>query len=88
MTTNERARLVAWPRPPAIAETTTTRLTADQLLTASQLATRWQVPASHVYRLTREGKLPAVKLGRYWRYRRDQIEQWELARFDIGREGA
>jgi hypothetical protein len=31
---------------------------ADRLLTAEQLATRWQVPKSHVYRLTREGPDP------------------------------
>lgn len=49
-----------------------------QLLTADQLAERWQVPKSHVYRLTREGEIPAVKLGRYYRYRLDQIERFEL----------
>lgn len=48
-----------------------------QLLTADQLAERWQVPKSHVYRLTREGAVPAVKLGRYYRYRLDAIERFE-----------
>ena len=48
------------------------------LLDAEQLAERWQVPKSHVYRLTREGKVPAVKLGRYYRYRLDAINEWEL----------
>jgi len=36
------------------------------------------VPKSHVYRLTREGTIPAVKLGRYYRYRLDAIERWEI----------
>ena len=49
-----------------------------QLLTADQLAERWQVPKSHVYRLTREGSIPAVKLGRYYRYRLDAIEAFEV----------
>jgi excisionase family DNA binding protein len=49
-----------------------------QLLTAEQLAERWQVPKSHVYRLTRDGAIPSVKLGRYYRYRLDAIEAWEL----------
>lgn len=48
-----------------------------QLLTAEQLAERWQVPTSHVYRLTRTDLIPAVKLGRYYRYRLDAIERWE-----------
>ena len=47
------------------------------LLTAEDLAERWQVPSSHVYRLTRSGRLPAVKLGRYYRYRLDAIEHFE-----------
>lgn len=51
---------------------------SGQLLTADQLAERWQVPKSHVYRLTREGKIPVVELGRYKRYRLDAIERFEL----------
>jgi excisionase family DNA binding protein len=49
-----------------------------QLLTADQLAQRWQVPKSHVYRLTRDRAIPAVKLGRYYRYRIDAIERFEI----------
>jgi excisionase family DNA binding protein len=48
-----------------------------QLLTAEQLAARWQVPKSHVYRLAREGQIPTVELGRYRRWRLDAIEQFE-----------
>jgi len=53
--------------------------TTRGLLTAADLAERWQVPASHVYSLTRRGALPVVRLGRYYRYRLDAIERWELA---------
>lgn len=53
------------------------RVTAHQLLTADQLAERWQIPKSHVYRLTREGAIPAVKLGRYYRYCIDAIQAFE-----------
>lgn len=65
-----------------------TGVTAAQLLTAEQLAERWQVPASHVYRLTRGGKVPVVKLGRYYRYRLDAIESFELGGLDAQREAA
>jgi excisionase family DNA binding protein len=54
-------------------------LNRDQLLTAEELAERWQVPAAHVYRLAREGRIPVVRLGRYRRFRRDAIERFELA---------
>jgi excisionase family DNA binding protein len=49
----------------------------EKLLTAEQLAERWQVKPSHVYRLTRVGQIPCVPLGRYYRYRLDLIEQFE-----------
>jgi excisionase family DNA binding protein len=51
---------------------------AAQLLTAVQLAERWQVQPSHVYRLAREGKIPTVELGRYRRWRLEAIEMVEL----------
>lgn len=51
---------------------------ADQLLTADELAARWQVELAHVYRLTRRGEIPAVKLGRYYRYHPDAIRRFEL----------
>jgi hypothetical protein len=35
------------------------------LLTAEQVAARWQVSTAHVYRLARDGKVPTVAIGRY-----------------------
>jgi excisionase family DNA binding protein len=49
-----------------------------RVMTPEQLAARWSVPKSHVYRLTREGRIPVVKLGRYYRYRLDEIERFEI----------
>ena len=49
------------------------------LLTAADLAARWQVSEGYVYNLTRRGLLPVVRLGRYYRYRLDAIEEWEFA---------
>ncbi len=63
-------------------------MSAGQLLTADQLADRWQVPKSHVYRLTRDGTIPAVKLGRYYRYRLDQIEAFETGQPTTTKEAA
>jgi excisionase family DNA binding protein len=50
---------------------------SDRLLTPEQLADRWQVRRSQVYRLTREGRIPTVPVGRYYRYRLDAIERFE-----------
>ena len=48
-----------------------------QLLRAEDLAERWQVPTSQVYRLARDGKIPVVELGRYKRFQLDAIEKFE-----------
>lgn len=48
-----------------------------RLMTADELAERWQVPKAHVYRLSREGGLPTIKLGKYYRYALPQIEAFE-----------
>jgi excisionase family DNA binding protein len=50
---------------------------ASRLLTADELADRWQVSKAHVYRLAREGRVPTVPIGRYYRFRVTSIESWE-----------
>lgn len=45
----------------------------DRLLTAGELADLLGVPETWVREHTRNGHLPAVKLGRYWRYRLDSV---------------
>ena len=54
----------------------------DPLLTAEQLADRWQVPKAHVYALSRRDVIPVVRLGKYYRYRLDAIEAFELGEHD------
>lgn len=64
------------PQPPRSAAAAPSPEQAS-LLSAEQLATRWQVPKAHVYRLAREGFLPTVRLGRYMRWRPEAIEAFE-----------
>lgn len=52
-------------------------VTAKQLLTADDLATRWQLKKSQIYRLERAGKLPSVRLGRYRRFLLEKVEEFE-----------
>jgi excisionase family DNA binding protein len=46
----------------------------DRLLTADDVAEILSVPKSWVYAETRAGRLPYVKLGRYYRYAEESIE--------------
>jgi len=54
-------------------------VTTTLLLTAEQLAARWQISTAAVYRLARDGAIPFVALGRYRRFRVESIEAWERA---------
>jgi excisionase family DNA binding protein len=47
-----------------------------RLLTADQVAELLQVPKGWVYAQTRSGHVPAVRLGRYYRYRPEAIRKW------------
>jgi excisionase family DNA binding protein len=46
------------------------------LLTAEQVSEILQVPERWVYQGARDGRIPHVKLGRYVRFEREQIEEW------------
>lgn len=67
----------AHPRQPAAVPPAADRMESQRLLTAEDLAARWQVPKAHVYRLARDGRLPDVKLGRYRRFRLDAVAEFE-----------
>lgn len=49
---------------------------SDRLLTAGEVADFLAVKESWVREATRDGRLPHLRLGRYRRYRREDIERW------------
>lgn len=53
-----------------------TRDASDRLLDAHEVAVRLGLPVSWVYAQTRAGRIPTVRLGRYYRYRMTAIEAW------------
>lgn len=48
--------------------------TRQRLLTAHQLQRLLHVDASTIYRMAADGRLPAIKVGRQWRFPADEIE--------------
>lgn len=46
------------------------------LLTAEEVAELLGVTTAWVYAQSRAGAIPTVKLGRYYRYRREAIDRW------------
>jgi Helix-turn-helix domain len=62
---------------------------SSEILTAEQLAARWQVKVAWVYAKTRKGEIPKLPLpGRYYRYRLDVIEAFERGDLDSTEEAA
>lgn len=49
---------------------------SDRLLTAAEVAAFLAVKESWVREATRDGRLPHLRLGRYRRYRLEDIERW------------
>ena len=49
-----------------------------RVLTVRELARYLRVHQSKVYRLLREQKLPAFKVGADWRFNREEIERWMI----------
>ncbi len=47
-----------------------------EMLTAKEMQTLLQVDRSTIYRMAESGQLPALKVGKQWRFPADQIENW------------
>jgi excisionase family DNA binding protein len=49
---------------------------AGDVLTIEELADYLKVSKSTLYKLAQEGKVPAQKVGRHWRFHRETIDRW------------
>ncbi len=47
-----------------------------EILTIDEVAEYLKIPKSTVYKLAQEGKIPAQKVGRHWRFHKDAIDGW------------
>ena len=54
----------------------TTGSPGAKLLAADEVAEILGVATSWIYAQSRAGTIPTVKLGRYYRYRREAVERW------------
>ncbi len=46
------------------------------IFTVEELAVYLRIPKSTLYKLAQEGRLPAQKVGRHWRFRKEAIDKW------------
>ena len=47
-----------------------------QIMTLRQVAGYLGLHVMTVYKLTREGRVPAAKIGGQWRFKRDVLDEW------------
>ena len=48
----------------------------DMLLNVKQVAEYLQLKESTIYSWAQDGKIPAIKIGRTWRFRRKDLDTW------------
>ena len=53
-------------------------------LTVDEVAQRFHVNATTVYRLVQRGRIPAFKIGNQWRFSETRLEQWIADRERLG----
>ena len=53
-------------------------------LTIEDVAKRFGVNVTTVYRLVQQGKLPAFKIGNQWRFSETRLEEWVADRERVG----
>lgn len=50
----------------------------DAVMNADEASAWLKIPKSTLYKLCSDGELPAVKVGRHWRFHRNTLERWLL----------
>ena len=58
----------------------------SRILTAKEVADYLRCHISTVYRLAKNGKLPAFRLGADWRFREDALQNWLDAELKSGHD--
>ena len=51
-------------------------LEMDKWLTLQQIANYLQMSTSSIYKMAQAGKIPTYKVGRQWRFKREEIDEW------------
>jgi len=51
-------------------------LNVEKWLTLEQIAEYLQMSTSSIYKMAQAGKIPAYKVGRQWRFKKEEIDRW------------
>ncbi len=56
------------------------------VMTVHDVSRYLRLSEAKVYRLARQGCLPAIRLGKSWRFRKDLIDEWMRKETEGGRQ--
>lgn len=48
----------------------------DEILTAKEVSKYLKIPLSTLHWLARTKSIPAFKVGRHWRFKKEKLEKW------------
>ena len=50
--------------------------TESEIMTTQEVADYLRLAEATIYKLAQSGEIPAVKVGRTWRFKKDLIDEW------------
>ena len=59
-------------------------MTDRHYLSIQEVARRFRVNTTTVYRLVKRGRLPAFKVGNQWRFSEERLQQWVADKERVG----
>ncbi|HEX9779861.1 MAG TPA: helix-turn-helix domain-containing protein [bacterium] len=51
----------------------------SDILTVAELQKYLKIPRPTVYALAQNGRIPAAKIGKHWRFRKSEVDEWMKA---------
>jgi len=50
----------------------------DEIMTIKDLSSYLKINEKTIYKLAKQGKLPGIKIGGMWRFKKDAIDNWMI----------
>ena len=50
--------------------------TYSEVMTVHDLASYLKMSDARIYRMARAGKLPVIRIGKTWRFKKDMVDNW------------
>jgi len=57
-------------------EKASTKTNSKRVMTVQEVAQYLRLSQAKVYRLAQAGEIPAMRIGKSWRFRKDLIDEW------------